>query len=287
MRACVCARAGSGCLWPLWPLGPAPPTWTPPPPIESCGDVHPHPGPDPGQAADKGDCQGLGLSVVSVNVTAMRRHHEQLLPLGGADVLCLQETRLTAPAQRAMTSLARGAQWQCFWGCPQDSRTGGIWDPPPGGTGILVKAGWPARRAEIREDDQLAQRLWHSGRCVHVHICLGSGAVALNVMCVYGVSSNPALNAQLWSQLLEYRARLGVAPCLIFADANFDFDVHTAYPKDVLAAVLQGDMIDLDYLHSAAAGVPTCCAYEASSGSKTRIDGALADARRASTLTGV
>ena len=54
--------------------------------------------------------------MVSVNVTAMRRHHEQLLPLGGADVLCLQETRLPAPAQRAITSLARGAQWQCFWG---------------------------------------------------------------------------------------------------------------------------------------------------------------------------
>ena len=73
---------------------------------------------------------------------------------------------------------------------------------------------------------------------MHVHICLGSGAVALNVMCVYGVSSNQPLNAQLWSQLLEYRARLGVAPCLIFADANFDLDVHAAYPKDMLAAVL-------------------------------------------------
>ena len=225
--------------------------------------------------------------MVSINVTAMRRYHDQLLPLAGADVLCLQETRLTAPAQRAMASLAKEAHWQCFWGCPQDSRTGGVWDPPPGGTGILVKAGWPARKVEIREDDQLAQRLWHSGRWVHVHICLGSGAVALNIMCVYGVSSNPTLNAQLWSQLLEYRARLGVAPCLIFADANFDLDAHAAYPKDVLTAVLQGNLIDLDHLHSATAGVPTCCAYETSPGSKTRIDGALADARTASTLTNV
>ena len=79
------------------------------------------------------------------------------------------------------------------------------------------------------------------------------------------------MNAQLWSQLLEYRARLGVAPCLIFPDANFNLDVHAMYPKDMLAAVLKGDVIDLDYLHSAAAGVPTCCAYEASSGSKTRL----------------
>ena len=63
--------------------------------------------------------------------------------------------------------------------------------------------------------------------------------------------------------------------------------MQAAYPKDMLAAVLQGDLIDLDHLHSAAAGVPTCCAYEANSGSNTRIDGALADARTASTLTGV
>ena len=78
-----------------------------------------------------------------------------------------------------------------------------------------------------------------------------------------------------------------MAPCLIFADANFDLDAHAAYPKDMLAAVLQEDLIDMDYLHSAAAGVPTCCTYEANSGSKTRIDGVLADARTASTLTGV
>ena len=94
------------------------------------------------------------------------------------------------------------------------------------------------------------------------------------------------LNAQLWSQLLEYRARLCVAPCLIFADANFDLDVHGAYPKDVLAAVLQGDLINLDHLHSAAAGSPTRCAYETGPGSKTRIDGALADARTASSARG-
>ena len=78
-----------------------------------------------------------------------------------------------------------------------------------------------------------------------------------------------------------------MAPCLIFADANFDLDAHEAYPKDVLTAVLQGDLIDLDHLHSAVAGGLTCCAYEANPGSRTRIDGALADARTASTLMSV
>ena len=78
-----------------------------------------------------------------------------------------------------------------------------------------------------------------------------------------------------------------MAPCLIFADANFDLDAHVAYPRDMLAAVLQGDLIDLDHLHSVAAGVPTCCAYETNSGNKTRIDGALADVQTASTLIGM
>ena len=229
-----------------------------------------------------------GVRVLSANVTALRRYADQIFAVQDVDVICMQETRLTAQAQRALGAVARDRGWDCHWGCPQDSRSGGVWDPPPGGTAVLVRSGWPARRAELKEGDALAQRLWHSGRWVHVHLCLGAGSVALNVMCIYGVSSNPALNGQLWEQVMEYRARLGAAPCLIFADMNFNMDDHGAYPAGVLTAVLQGALLDLDQLHAATARTRTACSYAASAeGDGRRIDGALADARTASTLSSV
>ena len=59
--------------------------------LQLCGDVHPQPGP---------------LHVESVNVTSLRRYWRQVM-MSKADVLCLQETQLTASGQRAMTALAR------------------------------------------------------------------------------------------------------------------------------------------------------------------------------------
>ena len=71
-----------------------------------------------------------GVRVLSANVTVLRRYADQIFAVQDVDVICMQETRLTAQAQRVLGAVARDRGWDCHWGCPQDSRSGGVWDPP-------------------------------------------------------------------------------------------------------------------------------------------------------------
>ena len=58
----------------------------------------------------------------------------------------------------------------------------------PGGVGLLCKRGWICRKVDA-SDDPLQQKLWHSGRWLHVIACLGEGREHINIQVVYGRQS--------------------------------------------------------------------------------------------------
>eukprot|EP00973_Karenia_brevis_P082250 11402666-Karenia_brevis.AAC.1 len=97
-----------------------------------------------------------------------------------ADVLCLQEARLSEMGQWDMDRELGNDGWQCFWGKPQPPQTRqntsfnpSPWNATHGGVGILVRQGIPARLAP--RDSVMKERLWSSNRWVHAVIATGEG----------------------------------------------------------------------------------------------------------------
>ena len=107
----------------------------------------------------------------------------------------------------------------------------------PGGVGLLIRKGWPCRRVEVAEDDALASALWNSGRWLHVCLALGDGRATANLQVLYGISGQPALNAELFGLVMEYRARLVGTASLLAMDASFNLDKAEGYPSAVLMAL--------------------------------------------------
>ena len=242
--------------------------------LARCGDVQPHPGP---------------LRVAVSNNTALRPHCHTIFAWE-AYVLLLGETGLTATGQSVMARLAREAGWQSFWGAPLESRGGGIWDCPPGGTAVLVRQGLPAWQVmpPAKEgEDSLATALWHSTRWCHVLVGLGTGATVLHAQAAYGVSGQPALNLAFWQQALDYAARHGAAPQLIRGDFNFPLDDLLQAPPTLQGLLLTRRLVDADSELAAAAGRPPLCSYAGVRGGRpTRIDGLLVDTRLAALFRG-
>ena len=223
---------------------------------------------------------------MNANVTSLRAHADAVFRVQ-ADVVAMQEVRLSATGQRAMRAQARDHDWECHWGMELDSPTGGVWGATQGGVGLLVRKGWPCRRVEVDKDDALATRLWTSGRWLHVCLALGDGRSTANLQVVYGVSGQPALNAEFFGLVLEYQARLAGSASIIAMDANFNLDVAGTYPTPVLVALARGDLVDLDQLHAAAKGTACASGFSWGESPPTRIDGVLADAGTAGRLVSV
>ena len=68
----------------------------------------------------------------------------------------MEETRLTEAGQRCMRAIAKEWGWECHWGKPLGSPTGGIWGAPQGGVGLLFRKGWSVRKVEPDPDDSIA-----------------------------------------------------------------------------------------------------------------------------------
>ena len=92
-----------------------------------------------------------------------------------ADVIGMEETRLTEAGQRCMKAIAADWGSDCYWEKPMGSPAGGIWGAPQGGVGLLFKKGWNVRKVEPDSDDPIACRLWHSRRWLHMRAGIGSG----------------------------------------------------------------------------------------------------------------
>ena len=103
---------------------------SPPPPLTSGRGTPPPPAPPPPG----------GVTFVNANVTSLRAHYEIVFDFS-SDFVGLQETRLTHAGQRCMQQLAKESGWDCFWGFPLSSPTGGIWGAPQGGGGTPLQKG--------------------------------------------------------------------------------------------------------------------------------------------------
>ena len=231
-----------------------------------CGDIHPRPGP---------------LQVESANVTSLGRHWRQVMT-SKADIVCLQETRLTAAGQRAMAALARKMGWCALWGAPLDHNGAGVWDTGPGGVGILYRPGMLMQLAARPADDEAVQALWASGRWMHAHLAHAEGRGILNVQVAYGIVAQKRPNAQLWKTVLRYTARLGNSPQIICADFNFRLSDENDMPREMFTALRKGLLVGVMRARAEARGRQPCPTYQGGSGTETRIDGILTDPRVAS-----
>ena len=115
--------------------------------MECSGDIHPRPGP---------------VQVEFANVPSLRRHWRQVMT-SKADIVCLQETRLTIAGRD------------------------GMWDTGPGGVGLLYRPGMVVQLAARPPQHEEVLALWESGRWLHVHLAYSEGRSILNIQVVYGI----------------------------------------------------------------------------------------------------
>eukprot|EP00973_Karenia_brevis_P081265 11267179-Karenia_brevis.AAC.1 len=149
-----------------------------------------------------------------------------------AEVIGLQETRLSEQGQLDMTTTLQQQGWQSFWGRPQEPQhraqafVPSPWNATHGGVGIVVRSGIPAQPAPL--DTPRRQALWNTGRWLHVMVGTGNGRQVLHVMTVYGhtgSSSNaPSMsqNEDLLNEVLTVAAELGNVPVIVLGDINID-----------------------------------------------------------------
>ena len=200
-----------------------------------------------------------GVTFVNANVTSLPAHYETVFDFS-FDFVGLQETRLTQAGQRCMQQLARASGWDCFWGFPLSSPTGGIWGEPQVGVGLLCSRGWICRKVDA-SDDPLKQKLWHSGRWLHVIACLGEGREHINIHVVYGIAGNPAVNREFREAVICYSSGLGNTGLIVLTDANFSFDNLNSIPPAPLVALADGWVIDIDLAHARLHDIPPISAY--------------------------
>ena len=177
-----------------------------------------------GEAAHPGP-----LRLVTANVTSFLTQGDVISDFD-ADILCLQETRLSEFGQRDMSRKYEEQGWHRVWGRPQppQSRTDtsfqpGPWNATHGGVGILVR-GLVARNGN--NDSDTRKWLWDTGRWMH--------AMVKDVMLVYGyigASRNREAmlkNEELLNAVLRVAAELGNVPILVAGDINIDTQASSA-----------------------------------------------------------
>ena len=164
------------------------------------------------------------MRLVNANVTSLRAHADVIFRMD-ADVVALNEVQLTAAAKRAMRAQAHDHDWECHWGKALESPTRGVWGASQWGVGLLVRKGWACRRVEVAEAKAPTSALWNSGRWLHVCPVLGDGRATANLQVLYGISGQPALNAELFSLVMEYQAKLAGTASFLAMGANFNLDV--------------------------------------------------------------
>ena len=171
------------------------------------------------------------LCVASCNVTSLKQNAPLLVDL--PEVLGLQETRHTSLSPGALSSKMRSLGYDIFFGRPmvqrspnqaRQSRT--IWNGRPGGVALAVKSHIPAQIVPIG-DSELRQKLWQSGRWLHVIVAYGSARRAIHVVVAYGFAGTyshntdaQTLNEAFLSDVFEEASSRMDLPCIILADFN-------------------------------------------------------------------
>ena len=103
-----------------------------------------------------------------------------------------------------------------------------------------------------RADDPLQQKLWHSGRWLHVIAYLGEGKEHINIQVVFGIAGNTALNCEFWETIICYPSGLENTDLIVLTDANFSFDTFNSTPPPPPAPLvaLADGLIDIDLAHA-------------------------------------
>ena len=158
----------------------------------------------------------------------------------------------------------------------------------PGGLGILVRQGIPARQilppkgAPRNKTDTLAPTLWR--RC-HVLVGLGWGADSLHAQVVYGVPSRPSTGSSGTTPRGTWRATGGPLSWWGGGGLNFDLDYPLRAPPSILASLMTRWLVDADLELASARGRDPLCLYQGPEGTRpSRIDGLLVDTRLATLL---
>ncbi len=245
-----------------------------------------------GQRVGEARHPGKDWLLTTTNVTSLREHEAEVVALK-AEVTALQETKLTAPAQRAMTKSLHQAGLQAFFGRPvepakkraRQRNPQSPWTGEYGGVGVLVDASLPAMAPP--NDTPLRRRLWDTRRWVHVAVGYGNGGQVMHIMSVYG-HTNAARdrdamerNETLLADVLAAAAALGNVPVLVMGDLN----VPPEKSAVLQAACATGAWYDLAEEAAGAGGQPAPTCFASPDG--TRIDLVFGNAQAAPTLRGV
>ena len=163
------------------------------------------------------------------------------------------------------------------------------WDlgRPSRGGGTVIQEEWNVRQVEADEGDPIASRLWHSGRRLHTCAGIGEGHTVLNVCVAYGIPANAPLNTEFWELVICSLSRLGASPCLLFTDANFNFDVFHKIPAAPLTALAYGWLVDPDHVFATLHQKSCVSNFSKDGAPGTRMDALLATPAQVSALVDV
>ena len=137
-----------------------------------------------------GEASNPGSSaLISANITSLHSQFDEVVRLN-AEMLALQETRLSELAQLDMSRLLGDHGWAAIWGKPMQPQKRKQASVPSahnarhGAVAVLVRQGIAARAGPV--DTPVRKRLWVSGRWVHAVVTFGEAKNALHVFSVYG-----------------------------------------------------------------------------------------------------
>ena len=230
---------------------------------------------NPGPQADQPEPDPF--RVASANVTSLPAQVDAVKKLQ-ADVVALQETRLNEWSQGEMQNEMESAGWQLICGKPQPRQdrsksAPSPWNAKHGGVAVMTRKGLIACRQPA--DTPAKERLWKTGRWVHVAISVGDGRVVLHVMSVYGWTGSEqkfeamTANENLFRDMFEVAAGLGEVPIIIAGD----FNVHVERSSQLTSAVATGMWHDVARVMAAAKGAePAATCFKNADSMGTRID---------------
>ncbi len=213
---------------------------------------------DGSRSGDMDDVETM-LSVITANVHSLNHRVEEVMTWD-ADVVLLQETKLTAHAIKDVQGVVKRDGWTMVHGkpCPpgvggggqRKTRTSAVTEANRGGVAALVKA---PKKPIAHPFNKHAQDLVESARWQRVKIPLAHGARCLTTSTVYGISGanddarKKRQNEDLIAAAINDALDAGDDPYLICGDVNVD-------PEDspsIAAAVEAGLLVDIGHAWAA------------------------------------
>ncbi|KAJ9441846.1 Ribonuclease HI [Diplonema papillatum] len=228
------------------------------------------------------------IVIVTINVTSLDTEKLLVVALLKADIVVLQETRVTKAEKAYMGSFLAAYGWNVHWGDDVTMVEGGDGRSQrrPGGVAVLTRQHLTAQLVAAVEDSE--KRVVASTRVVHVVVALGDGRTALHIFSLYGQSGNSVQvqgeREQLITEVLGIAAGLGQVPTLVVGD----FNCSTETSSVLAAACRSGRWADAAAAYAVGQGEePPCTCWAPNATGGSRIDLCLANACAAPAISKV